>query len=207
MKKMNVVFAFIPTKAPKVLFIMKGTFHIPVTKDEHGDDKNYVTIEYPLIIIGAGQDKTTIYGGFYIQRKQEEGKKIVLQDITVKGSSRSGVYSNNGLSFLCKSMTFTQCGGHGVYASNTKGRLISCVITQCQYSGIFCNSNALVELEGSQTKVHGNVTNGDWDSYGLCTYDTSSVIHLLFPLKKESVSTNNGGGGNYGVCLGKYFSK
>ena len=27
--------------------------------------------------------------------------------------------------------------------------------------------------------------------------DTSSIIHLLFPLTKESVSTNNRGGGNY----------
>jgi len=33
----------------------KGTFHIPVTKDEYDDDVNYVTIEYPIMIIGAGQ--------------------------------------------------------------------------------------------------------------------------------------------------------
>ena len=29
-------------------------------------------------------------------------------------------------------------------------------------------------------------------------YNTSSTIHLLFPLTKESVSTNNLGGQNYG---------
>jgi hypothetical protein len=34
--------------------------------------------------------------------------------------------------------------------------------------------------------------------YGLRTFDTSSRIHLLFPLTQESVSTNNGGGINYG---------
>ena len=33
--------------------------------------------------------------------------------------------------------------------------------------------------------------------FGLQASDTSSRIHLLFPLTKESVSTNNGGGGNY----------
>ena len=30
----------------------------------------------------------------------------------------------------------------------------------------------------------------------------SSIIHLLFPLTKESVSTNNHRGGNYGSCGG-----
>jgi hypothetical protein len=42
------------------------------------------------------------------------------------------------------------------------------------------------------------VTSGRSDTYGLETYDTSSMIRLLFPLTKESVSTNNHGGGNYG---------
>jgi hypothetical protein len=55
----------------------------------------------------------------------------------------------------------------------------------------------LIELEGDQTKVDGNVTGGGgW--YGLETEDTSSIIHLRLPLTKESVSTNNGGHGNHG---------
>ena len=82
-------------------------------------------------------------------------------------------------------------------AQNTKGRLINCVITQCGLSGIASGKNALIELEGDQTKVGGNVTSG-YDCYGLHTSATSSIIHLLFPLTKESVSTNNNGGGNYG---------
>jgi hypothetical protein len=93
-------------------------------------------------------------------------------------------------------MTFTQCGYSGVFAYNTKGRLINCVITQCGMSGIECDENALIELEGDQTKVDGNVTGGGgW--YGLNTCYTSSRIHLLFPLTKEFVSTNNGGGGDF----------
>jgi hypothetical protein len=95
-------------------------------------------------------------------------------------------------------MTFTQCGGHGVGAQNTKGRLINCVITQCELSGIWCDRNVLIELEGDQTKVDGNVTSGRSFDYGLYTRDTSSIIHVLFPLTKESVSTNNQGGKNYG---------
>ena len=94
-------------------------------------------------------------------------------------------------------MNFTQCRTFGVWAKNTKGRLINCVITQCKQSGIYCSMNALIELEGDQTKVDGNVTAGRSRDYGLFTDDTSSRIHLLFPLTKESVSTNNHGGGNY----------
>ena len=85
-----------------------------------------------------------------------------------------------------------------MYAENTKGRLINCVITQCGLSGIWCDVNALIELEGDQTKVDGNVTSGSSSFYGLYTYYTSSIIHLLFPLTKESVSTNNYNGQNYG---------
>ena len=73
---------------------------------------------------------------------------------------------------------------------------------QCRECGIRCYENALIEVEGDQTKVDGNVTGGNSSSYGLHTYDyydTSSTIRLLFPLTKESVSTNNGGGGNYGI--------
>ena len=87
-------------------------------------------------------------------------------------------------------------------AQNTKGRLINCVITQCGLSGIACVENALIELEGDQTKVDGNVTSGNSSCYGLTTYSTSSIIHLLFPLTKESVSTNNHNGQNYNISDG-----
>ena len=120
-----------------------------------------------------------------------------MQDFTMKGSSRDGLSAYNGLSFLCTRITFTQCRSNGVLAKNTKGRFINCVITQCGFSGIHCSENALIELEGSQTKVDGNGTCGASFCFGLYA-SYSSIIHLLFPLTKESVSANNGGGGNYG---------
>jgi hypothetical protein len=177
-----------PRRAPTIIFIKEGN-HEVVT--------DYLGIKYAMKIVGAGRDKTTIHGGgFRIEGKKEEGKEVCVQGMTMKGSSGCGVRGDDGLSFLCKDMTFTQCGFSGVVAENTKGRLINCVITQCGWSGICCWENALIELEGIQTKVDGNGTYGDY--YGLHTYNTSSIIHLLFPLTKESVSTNNHGGGNYG---------
>ena len=199
MEALNRVYQNDPSKAPKIVFVMNGTFHIPVTKNiKYGNDENYVTIGCPIMIIGAGQEKTIIHGGFKIEGTKEEKKRVNMQSMTMKGSSGSGLSGSFGLSFLCDSMTFTQCGNCGVFANNTKGRLINCVITQCEGSGISCLGNALIELEGDQTKVDGNVTSGyGYAHYGLKTSDTSSIIHLLFPLTKESVSTNNHGEANY----------
>jgi hypothetical protein len=149
------------------------------------------------MIIGAGQEKTIIHGGFQIQGTKEEKKRVNMQGMTMKGSNGYGLYNNNGLSFLCTRMTFTQCGRHGVRAKNTIGRLINCGITQCSLSGIYCSENALIELEGDQTKVDGNVKWGCSNEYGLYASATSS-IHLFFPLTQESVSTNNHNGRNYG---------
>ena len=71
------------------------------------------------------------------------------------------------------------------------------MITQCEDSGLYCDVNGFIELEGSLTKIDGNCTSGDgW--YGLQTSDPSSIIHLIFPLTKESVSTNHYNEHNYG---------
>jgi hypothetical protein len=189
MDALNRVYEENPTKAPTIVFLMEGTFH----------GNGFVHMNYPLMMIGAGRNKTFLDGyNLFIGGTKEEGKEVVVQDMTI--SSRAGctgLSASNGLSFLCKDMTFTQCGHNGVFAENTKGRLINCVITQCGYSGIFCGENALIEVEGDQTKVDGNGTSGYIGCYGLCTDDTSSIIHLLFPLTKESVATNNNGNGNY----------
>ena len=90
-----------------------------------------------------------------------------------------------------------ECGEH-------KRKIINCVITQCVYSGIRSSSKSLIELEGDQTKVDGNGTSGY--GFGLETHATSSIIHLLFPLTKESVSTNNQGGiyGSYMYHVGTF---
>ena len=176
-------------KIVKLILLKEGTY----------DLERVVIITCPISIYGAGQNNTILHGyGIQIKGTKEEKKRVDMQGMTMKGSSGYGLYNDDGLSFLCTNMTFIQCGNSGVYAWNTKGRLINCVITQCRYSGIECGPNALIELEGDQTKVDGNVTGGYSWCYGLSTNDTSSIIHLLFPLTKESVSTNNHGGQNYG---------
>jgi hypothetical protein len=183
-------------KIVKLILLKEGIYIYDLEKT--------LIIKCPISIHGAGRTKTIIQGkGIVIEGTKEEKKRVNMQGMNMKGSRYAGLYNSNGLSFLCKDMTFTQCGGCGVSAWNTKGRLINCVITQCGRNGISSGSNALIELEGDQTKVDGNGTSGRSYDYGLKTLYTSSRIHLLFPHTQESVSTNNGGGRNYGSFRGE----
>ena len=51
-------------------------------------------------------------------------------------------------------------------------------------------------IDGNATTIHHNCTNG---GSGLNTGSYSlGSIHLVSPLTKEMISTNNGGGGNLG---------
>jgi hypothetical protein len=182
----------------------KGTCELYLEEGIHIVTDYYVVLTKEWKITGAGQDKTIVQGGgFRIEGKKLAKKYVELNDMTISGAKVCGLIGKDSLSFLCKDMTFTQCGTHGISAVNTKGRLINCAITQCGDSGLWCGYNVLIELEGSQTKVHGNVTDQNTGDYGLFIYDTSSRIHLLFPLTKESVSTDNHGGGNYGSFGGE----
>ena len=72
----------------------------------------------------------------------------------------------------------------------------NCQVSHSQRSGVLV-FDGLITMNGSGTSIHNNVTDGDSGGYGLTT-SSSSSIHLVSPLTKESVSINNGGGGNYG---------
>jgi hypothetical protein len=204
--RLNALHSVVPHLAATIVFIQEGSHEVRgqevVVNEYLTEIHRYLELEYPMKIIGAGQDKTFIQnGGFQIfaQKGDNEEKKMELKGMTVREGGHGLCTSLTSTPFVCDSMTFTQCTGTGVHTKNTDGRLINCVITECGQSGIYCE-NGLIELEGSQTKVHGNVITEllDGSFYGLMTYDTSSSIRLLFPLTKEAVSANNYGGMNYG---------
>ena len=100
-----------PTRAPTIIFIKEG---------EHEVEGIYLIINYPLKIVGAGRDKTSIHGVFDIRGEKEEGTNVSLKDMTVSGASGHGLFAKDGLSFLCTRITFTHSGACGVYAKNTK---------------------------------------------------------------------------------------
>ena len=95
-------------------------------EDGEEEDEEDLVVTYPMKIVGAERNKTIIYGYcFNFEGQKGEGKNVELNDMTVKGSSGAGLFNYNGISFVCDSMAFTQCLGYGVYAKNTKGRLIN----------------------------------------------------------------------------------
>ena len=58
-------------------------------------------------------------------------------------------------------------------------------------------NGGLMTIDGKDTTIHHNCTNGNsWD-YGLDT-GSSSSIHLASSLTIETISKNNSGGRNYG---------
>jgi hypothetical protein len=77
-----------------------------------------------------------------------------------------------------------------VWASFTKGRLTNCQITQSGGSGVY-SSNSTIKIEGEETMIEKNNTSGYGNEYGLRAEESSSIIHILSPLTKESVSKNN----------------
>ena len=99
-------------KIVQLVLLKEGTY----------DLKRQLTIACPISIHGAGQDKTLIEGcGIEIKGPKEEKKRVNMQGMTMKGSRGYGLCAYEGLSFLCRRMTFTECGGTGVEAWNTKG--------------------------------------------------------------------------------------
>ena len=91
------------------------------------------------------------------------------------------------------------------YVYGTKRNTMkNCNVSHSKYSGLIVdgppldNGDGLVTIDGSGTTIHHNCTSGRSDCYGLYTSDSSSSIHLVSPLTTETISKNNGGGGNHG---------
>ena len=118
--------------------LSKGITDIFLEPGVHTLTKRLI-ITKEVTISGAGRGITFVQGyGFEI--KGEKGKKCTLMDITVQKTKGNGLYGDGGMSFDCLRMHFDQCGNNGVYASNTKGRLTNCQITQSKYSGVDSNT-------------------------------------------------------------------
>ena len=75
--------------------------------------------------------------------------------------------------------------------------MTDCKISNSKDGGLGVLNSGLMTIDGDATTIHDNCTGGRSNSYGLRAGTSSSSIHLK-SLTIESISTNNGGGGNYG---------
>ena len=69
-------------------------------------------------------------------------------------------------------------------------------------SGMYVCDGASITLIGAKTTVHHNCTIGNSWEYGLRVWGPTATIQLVSPLTKETVSLDNGGGGNWGATSG-----
>jgi hypothetical protein len=185
-----------PDNVPSLLLIADGVHTIEIYKDEFGRDCDYLVIDFALTIIGESKDGCTIIGGLKMTGKKEDD--VNVRHLTISQSKRYGVLGSGGMSFHLFHLKIEKSEWCGVWVNGTKRNTIShCQVSHSKGSGVLVYSG-LITIKGSGTSIHNNVTDGDSDSYGLDTCTSSGSIHLVSPLTKESVSINNGGGGNYG---------
>ena len=74
----------------------------------------------------------------------------------------------------------------------------NCNVSHSKQSGLVVGGGGLMMIDGNGTTIHQNCTNGESNCYGLDACDSSSSIHLASSLTIETISKNNGGGGNHG---------
>jgi len=178
-------------KGLKNIHLMTGTH---IVTDNNYNDLPYVVFAQPMTVSGDGREKTFVKGG---------GFKIIGRilctfiDLTIHKTKEDGLYGDCGMIFDCRRVKFDNCGAYGVRAVFTIGRLTNCQVTNCTMSGILSSSDSTIEIEGEESRINNNCTNGESFYYGLDAHNSSSIIHLLSPLKKEDVTTNNNSGGTY----------
>ena len=159
--------------------------------DEEG---NCVDINISISIVGAGRE-TIVRGGLQMNGKKEDD--VNVSNLTLKGD---GVVGNNGASIHLDNVSVEESQSHGVAVYGTKrNSMKNCNVSHSKLSGLFVNGDGLMTIEGNSTTIHLNCQHGDPNDYGLHTGSSSdSSIHLESPLTIETISTDNGGGGDYG---------
>ena len=173
---------------------------IVVGKGVHQIDSRYLEISSAMNIVGdpgVPKSEIVVVGGI----KFEKGipRNCHLQHLTLRQARGDGVWGLS--SFTMEDVVVEQCGDGGVTADGTGGigRCTNVEVRQCGLSGVEAADGASVTLIGAKTTVHHTCTKGYSSVYGLRVSGPSATIHLIAPLTKETVSTDNGGGGNWGA--------
>ena len=187
---------------PSMLLIANGVH------DEKGES---VYIRIPISIVGESKEGVQIIGGLIMNGKKED--VVNVSDLTLRESKFSGVrcgydevdllddekWDNEGSSVHLDNVSVENSGWSGIEVWSTKrSTMKNCNVSHSEYSGLLVGGGGLMTIDGNGTTIHHNCTDGISCHYGLDTYDSSDSIHLASSLTIETISKNNGGGGNYG---------
>ena len=128
-----------------------------------------------------------------------EEDDVNVSNLTLRDSKGVGVLGNNGASFHLDNVSVENSEWHGVVVGGTKrNSLKNCNVSHSKKCGLFACNGGLMTIDGNGTTIHHNCTDGGSRDYGLKTFDSTDSIHLASSLTIETISKNNGGGGNCG---------
>jgi len=157
-----------------------------------------LTLPKPIKICGQGIGETILDGfGLKITGSKSNGS-VVIEDLSIQRGMGMGLYANSGgMDLIVRRCNVKKCG-MGVSAQEAHISCDDVQVVGCTHSGVLAQYGGTVKLSGENTRIEGNVTSGDSGSYGLWARYSSSKIQIVTPLTKDTISINNGGGGNCG---------
>jgi hypothetical protein len=176
------------TNVPKVLLIEDGV---------HDEGGTYVNINSPISIIGESREHCIVMGGLKMKGKKEDD--VNVSNLTLRDSKVNGVWGYRGASIHLDNVSVENSGWIGVAVNSTKrNSMKNCNVSHSKRSGLLVMNGGSMTIDGKDTTIHHNCTHGDSNDYGLDAAYSSDSIHLASSLTIETISKNNGGGGNYG---------
>ena len=165
---------------------------------EYTNGGGTLVLDKPTKIYGQGRGMTTLVGvGLEIQGNKRDGI-VEIDNLTIKGAKGNGLDANNGMKVIMRGCSIEECQGSGVCAIRAEISCDDLQVVGCGQSGVCTCSDATITLSGQGTSIQGNITSGRSCYYGLEAAQYTSHIRLVRPLTKDQISTNNGGGGNWG---------
>ena len=170
----------------------------------HEEKGKMILVDFPVTIIGASRDRCIFRGGFEIKGKKEDN--VIITNLTIREAKQFGIIGGGGASVQLNKVTVDLSGIHGVIVSlSQRNTMTDCKISNSKGSGLMVSNGGLMTIDGDATSIHDNCTDGRSINYGLdIAYSTKNnkvtpgAITIKPPLTKASISTNNGGGGNWG---------
>ena len=205
------------SNVPSVLFIAEGD-HEYTAPNGQRPQQRHVAVNFPLSIYGAGRAKTTLKFGLKIGGKKSEGP-VVIADLKIQEGKGNGFWAAGKMNLVIKNVSVVDCQFNGVFAYNADVSCDNLQVVGCNESGLFvenacgsCNNlqvvgsglsgvcagfRSRVFLSGKSTTVRRNAAIGT-SSYGVELDSSSSLVQLVAPLTIDTISTSNGGRGNWG---------
>ena len=174
-----------------------------LAKGKYTCSGNYLNLPKPIKICGQGIGETILDGFGLLIRGSKSNGSVVIQDLSIQGGTSVGLYAANGMDLIVRRCKVENFQKQGVYAMDAHISCDDVQVVGCGESGVYAWHTGTVKLSGENTRIEGNVTKGDTPAgtcshYGLRTCTASSKIQIVKPLTKETISINNGGGGNWG---------